>query len=292
MLSAYRREWNEALSARQQRNCVTATSAILNGSPWLVRLGRLGYVAKGTVYIVIGFLATKAAIGAGGRTTDTRGAIQAIGEAPFGKVALWIILIGLFGYAAWRLTSAVTDAERRGDEPSSIALRIGEAVRGLAYGSLGYWTLKYVRSDRAESGDPAQSLTGRVLDWPAGRWIVIAVGLGIVGYAFYQIYRAWSGKFLKRFDLSACGSGTRKWVTRTGRFGIAARGIVFGMIGLLVVGAGWAYDPSRVGGIRQSLDALAAQPAGRYIFGAVAVGLIAFGLFELATARYRVMRAS
>jgi hypothetical protein len=271
---------------------VTATSAIRNGSPWLVRLGRLGYLAKGTVYIVIGFLATKAALGAGGGATDTRGALRTIGEGPFGELALWIILIGLFGYAAWRLTSAITDAERRGAEPSSIALRIGDAVRGLAYGSLAYWTLRYVLSDRFESGDQARSLTNRVLELPGGRLLVMAAGLGVIGYAAYQIYRAASRKFLKRFDLSSAGSATRAWVTRAGQFGIAARGIVFGMIGLLLAGAGWAYDPSRVGGIRQSLDALAAQPAGRFIFGAVAVGLIAFGLFELATARYRVMRAA
>lgn len=271
---------------------MTATSAILNGSPWLVRLGRLGYVAKGVVYIVIGFLATKAALGAGGRATDTRGAIEAIGGAPFGKFALWVIVIGLFGYAAWRLTSAVTDAERRGDEPRSIALRIGDALRGLAYGSLAYSTLLYVTSDRGDSGDQARSLTIRVLELPGGQLMVVAAGLGVIGYAAYQIYRAGSRKFLKRFDLSSAGSGTRTWVTRAGQFGIAARGIVFGMIGLLLARAGWAYDPSKVGGIRQSLDALASQPAGGFIFGAVAVGLIAFGLFELATARYRVMRAA
>lgn len=269
-----------------------AATAIMAGSPWLVRLGRLGYVAKGTVYIVIGFLATKAAIGAGGRTTDAQGAIQAIGDAPFGKVALWVILIGLFGYAAWRLTSAVTDAERRGDEPSSIVLRLGDALRGLAYGSLGYSTLRYVTSDHTGSGDQARSLTNQVLELPAGQLLVVAAGLGVIVYAGYQLYRAASRKFLKRFDLSTAGSGTRTWVTRAGQFGIAARGIVFGMIGLFLARAGWAYDPSRVGGIRQSLDAIAAQPAGRFIFAAVAVGLIAFGLFELATARYRVMRAA
>jgi hypothetical protein len=292
MLSALWGEGGLNFGGQPERNSVTTTSAILNGSPWLVRLGRLGYVAKGTVYIVIGFLATKAALGAGGRTTDTRGAIQAIGEAPFGKFALWVMVIGLFGYAAWRLTSAVTDAERRGDEPSSIALRIGDALRGLAYGSLAYSTLHYVLSNRAGSGDQARSVTNRVLELPGGQLLVIAAGLGVIGYAAYQIYKAGSRKFLKRFDLSSANSGTRTWVTRAGQFGIVARAIVFGMIGLLLMGAGWSYDPSRVGGIRRSLDALAAQPAGGLIFGAVAVGLIAFGLFELATARYRVMRAA
>jgi len=269
---------------------VTVSSAIRKDSSWLVRLGRLGYAAKGTVYIVLGALATKAALGHG-ESTDTHGALRTIGEGPFGELALWIILIGLFGYAAWRLVSAATDAERRGDEPTSIALRLGEAFRGLVYGVLGYWTFQYVTSGNGESGNQAQSLTRSVLSIPTGRWIIIAAGLGVIGYAAYQIYRAASGKFLKRMDLSSAGPETAKWVTRMGRFGIAARAIVFGMIGVLLASAGWTFDPTKAGGIRQSLNALEAQPAGGVVFGVVAVGLIAFGLFELATATYRVMRA-
>ena len=263
-----------------------------SGSSALVRLGRLGYAAKGVVYVVMGFLATEAALGVGGGSTDSRGALRTIREAPFGKIALVIVMIGLFGYAAWRLTNAFTDAERRGDDPSGIALRIGGAVRGLAYGALAIWTLRYLMSKPSSDGDQTRSATDRVLGMPGGRWIVIAIGLGIIAYAIYQFYRAGSGKFLKRLDLSSAKSETKTWVGRIGRFGIAARGIVFGMIGVLFVRAGWTYDPSKAGGIRQSLDALARQPMGRILFGVVALGLIAFGIFELATARYRVMRAT
>jgi hypothetical protein len=266
-----------------------AEDAARKSAPWLVRFGRLGYVAKGVVYVVIGFLATQAAVGIGGRTTDTRGALRTIGEAPLGKVALGILMIGLFGYAAWRLISALTDAERRGDEPTSIALRVGEAVRGLVYGSLAVWTFRYLTAN-ADTGNPTRSMTDRALDMPAGRWIVVAAGLTVIGYAFWQLYKAVSDKFLKRLDLSSCRDQTKNWVIWLGRFGIAARGIVFGMLGALITRAGWTYNSSRVG-IDQSLDALAGAPSGSVVFGTVAAGLIAFGIFELATARFRVMRA-
>ncbi len=268
------------------------STAIRQGSSALVRLGRLGYAAKGIVYIVMGALATEAALGIGGRTTDSRGALRTIGEAPFGKFALIVVMIGLFGYAAWRLTSAVTDAERRGNDSSGIALRIGDALRGLVYGSLAIWTLKFLTSRDASSGNQTRNVIDRLLAVSGGRWIVIAIGLGVIGYAVYQFFRAASGKFLKRLDLSSTGNETKTWVDRIGRFGIVARGIVFGMIGVLLVRAGWTYDPSKAGGIRESLDALAHQPLGRILFGVVALGLIAFGIFELATARYRVMRAT
>ncbi|HET9775932.1 MAG TPA: DUF1206 domain-containing protein, partial [Gemmatimonadaceae bacterium] len=227
-----------------------------SSSSALVRLGRLGYAAKGVVYVVMGFLATEAALGIGGGSTDSRGALRTIGEAPFGKIALVIVMIGLFGYAAWRLTNAFTDAERRGDDPSGIALRIGGAVRGLAYGALAIWTLRYLMSKPSTDGNQTRSATDRVLGMPGGRWIVIAIGLGVIAYAIYQIFRAVSRKFLKRLDLSSAGSETKRWIERIGLFGIAARAIVFGMIGVLFVRAGWTYDPSKAGGIRQSLDAL------------------------------------
>lgn len=265
------------------------TGARTNEGGWLVRLGRLGYAVKGIVYIVVGFLATKAAMGAGGETTDSRGALQAIGSEPFGQVLLIVVAVGLLGYAAWRIVSAIKDAERRGDEPTSIAVRLGEAFRGLIYGSLGLWTLRYLLTQRASQEDQAPGLVATALGFPMGRWIVTCAGLAIIGYAFYQVYRAVSGKFMKRLDFSGASMSARKWTERLGRLGIIARAIVFSVIGLLVARAGWNYKPSEAGGVEQSLDFIA-QEQGGYVFIAVAIGLIAYGLFEIATARFRVMR--
>ena len=270
----------------------TASSAIRNGSSTLVTLGRLGYAAKGIVYIVIGFLATEAAFGRGGKTTDSKGALRAIGEGPFGKFALVVVMIGLFGYAAWRLVSAATDAERRGDKPSSLALRVGDAIRGLAYGSLGIWVLKLLTHKPTSNGNQTRGIVEKVMGLPGGRVIVIVGGLGLIGYAIYQIYKSMTGKFLKHLDLSSASAQTRNWVEHFGQFGLSARAIVFGMIGFLIVRAGQTYDPSRAGGLAKSLNAIAGQPRGHLLFAVVAIGLIAFGLFQIATAKYRVMRAT
>ena len=266
--------------------------AVQQSATWLVRLGRLGYAAKGLVYIVVGFLATKAAIGIGGGTTDMKGALRTIGEAPFGKVALMFVAIGLIGYMGWRLASAVTDAEPRGSDAKGFAIRIADAFRGVVYGSLGGWVLAYVVRGHAESKNQARQVTDQLLHLPAGRSIVIGAGLVIVGYALYQLYRAVTRKFLKHLDLSSAGESSRRWIERLGVFGIGARAAVFGMIGMLIVQAGWRYDPSEAGGIDKSLDVIASQPFGEALFAVVATGLIAFGILQLATARYRVMRAT
>jgi hypothetical protein len=106
-------------------------------SPALVLAGREGYAAKGIVYIVIGTLAARAATGPGGQATDSRGALLEIGNGPFGTFALALMGLGLVGYMMWRLVAAATDAEGKGDKPTSVALRVAQAARAVAYGILG-----------------------------------------------------------------------------------------------------------------------------------------------------------
>ena len=261
-------------------------------SPALVMLGRGGYAAKGIVYVVMGALAAKAALGAGGRTTDTRGAIGVIGDGPMGTIALVAIGVGLVGYMLWRLIAAVTDAEGHGDEPTKLAVRGAQAARGIAYGVLGVQALRALDGDDVGSqGAAARHWTARLLDMPFGRALVVAVGVGVLGYAGYQLYRAGSDKAKKHLDLAEAGPTAATWIVRFGRFGIAARGVVFAMIGVFLVRAGMQRDSGEAGGVAQSLQALGGASHGRLVLALVAFGLIAYGVYQLATARYRHMRA-
>ena len=261
-------------------------------SPALVMLGRAGYAAKGIVYVVMGALAAKAALGAGGKTTDTRGAIGVIGDGPMGTIALVAIGVGLIGYMLWRLIAAATDAEGEGDEPTKLVVRAAQAGRGIAYGVLGVQALRALGGDDVGSqGAAARHWTARLLEMPFGRALVVGVGLGVLGYAAYQLYRAFSDKARKHLDLAEAGPAQATWIVRFGRFGIAARGVVFAMIGVFLVRAGMQRDSGEAGGIAQSLQALGNASYGRLVLGAVAFGLIAYGVYQLATARYRHMRA-
>ena len=261
-------------------------------SPALVMLGRAGYAAKGFVYVVMGALAARAALGAGGRTTDTRGAIGVIGNGPLGTIALVAIGVGLLGYMVWRLIAAATDAEGKGDEPTKLVVRAAQAARGIAYGVLGVQALRMLGGDDAGSqGEATRHWTARLLDMPFGRALVVGVGLGVLGYAGYQMYRAFSDKAKKHLDLFEAGPTQATWIVRLGRFGIAARGVVFAMIGVFLLRAGMQGDSGEAGGIAQSLQALGNASYGRLVLAIVAFGLIAYGVYELATARYRHMRA-
>ena len=261
-------------------------------SPALVMLGRAGYAAKGIVYVVMGALAAKVALGSGGKTTDTRGAIGVIGDGPMGTIALVAIGVGLLGYMLWRLIAAATDAEGEGDEPTKLVVRAAQAARGIAYGVLGVQALRALGGDDVGSqGAAARHWTARLLSMPFGRALVVGAGLGVLGYAAYQLYRAFSDKARKHLDLAQAGPAQATWIVRLGRFGIAARGVVFAMIGVFLVRAGMHRDSGEAGGIAQSLQALGNASYGRLVLGAVAFGLIAYGAYQLATARYRHMRA-
>ncbi len=268
------------------------SAQLRSASSGLVLLARAGYAAKGIVYIVIGSLAANAAVGHGGGTTDPKGAVRFIGDGPFGKIALVIIGVGLLGYMAWRLISAATDAERKGNDPTSLAKRVGEALRGIGYGALGIYALKQLTTSPSQGGNGTRHWTAKLLDLPFGRFLVMAVGLGVIGFACYQLYRAGTDKLKKHLDLAEAGEPQATWIVRAGRFGIGARAVVFAMIGVLLLRAAAQHNAGEAGGIAQGLAALAAAPYGRYVYGAVALGFVAYGLFQLATARYRHIRAT
>ena len=274
------------LSSEQARDGLRAAS------PAIVLLARVGYAAKGVVYIIIGVLAARVASGSGGRTTDSSGALDTIAAGPFGKVALAVVAAGLLGYMIWRIVAAVTDAEGKGNEPTKLVVRAAQAGRGLLYGALALQAIQLIRGSGGGEGSAARDWTARLPELPFGRALTGAFGLGVIAYAVYQLYRAAKEEKVRRhLDLAEAGPTQATWIVRLGRFGIAARGLVFALIGMFLIRAAMQSDPSEAGGIAQSLRTLAQVGAGKLALGVVAFGLVAYGVYELATARYRHMRA-
>src|SRR5437879_11631312 len=97
-------------------------------SPLMTGLARLGYAVKGIVYLIIGGLALKLAIGHGGAATDQRGALQTIYEQPFGKFLLIIVGVGLVGFALWSFIQAIFDTEGKGTKAKGMLARVGYAA--------------------------------------------------------------------------------------------------------------------------------------------------------------------
>jgi len=255
-------------------------------APWVVRLARVGYAAKALLYITIGLVAAKAAFGPGRRTTDTQGALRLVHGMTFGRVVLVIVAAGLMGYAIWRVVEAVVDAERRGVGAKGVALRAGSAGRGLLHGGLAITALRLAYGDRsATHSHQAREWTAVAFGLPGGRLLVWIAAASVTGYGLYQLYRSYAPKLGSQLDLSRLRDPALGWVVGVSRFGIAARGVVFCLIGFFLARAAMRHDARQVGGVRESLGALA--DIGRWPFVVVALGLVAYGVYELVNARYR-----
>ncbi len=269
-----------------------AKQATRNASPWIEPLGRLGFAAQGVVYIVVGVLAAMAAAGRGGETTDTRGALQQILDAPFGKVLLAVVAVGLFGYALWRWVQALLDTDNKGSDTKGHLIRAGYALVGVVYLGLAVSAVQLVLGSAGQGGNTEQQWTARLLAQPFGRWLVGLVGVAVICVGGYQLYAAYAAKFREHLKLGQMSRTEDVWATRSGRFGFAARGIVFGIIGSLLVAAARHSNAGEAGGLGEALQTLAGQRYGAVLLGLVAFGLIAYGAFCLVEARYRRMLLS
>lgn len=270
----------------------TVRAAERQSRPWTELLARLGHAAKGVVYIVIGYLAFRAAFGGGGQTTNSQGALYKIAEQPFGRVLLTIVGIGFIGYALWRFVQAALDTENKGSEAKGIFQRIGYALSGLTYGGLALTAFKIVFQVRSKGGSSQQDWTARLLSQPFGQWLVGIAGLIVIGLGINAFYKAFTAKFREHLNTAEMSKAENTWILFLGRAGYAARGVVLSIIGWFLIQAARHANPKESRGLDKALDTLANQPNGRLLLGIVAVGLIAYGIYSLAEARYRKMYQS
>ncbi|MDX2091060.1 MAG: DUF1206 domain-containing protein [Kofleriaceae bacterium] len=257
-------------------------------APWINRLARLGFFAKAVLYATVGVLASAAALRLGGSpATGSLGAMATLVAAPFGRVLLWTIALGLFGYAAWRVIYAIVDPERKGRDAKGIVLRVSSLVTAGIHVALGVSALKLALGDHtaAQDGRASQQWTARVLTTPGGELVLWGIAAGFVAYGAYQVWRAWRAKLDRGLALGHISPTARRALIHTSRLGIAARGIVFGTVGVLLGRAALHHDPRHARGTKQALGTL--FDLGRGPFIVVAVGLIAYGLYQLINARYR-----
>jgi uncharacterized membrane protein YidH (DUF202 family) len=257
--------------------------------PWVERLARLGYATKGVVYTVVGVIAALAALRGGGKTADTRGALEEIVQRPYGRVMLIVVAVGLAGYALWRLTQAVFDTEDKGAEWKGLAVRAGYACIGFVYFGLGYSAVRLILGgDAGDSSDEkSKAWSATFMSLPFGRLLVGLGGLGFVGFGLWQCHKAFKRKFKKKLKRGEMGEGADTFITRAGQFGLASRGVVFGVVGVFLAQAALRARPHEARGLGGALHALEEQSYGPWILGVVALGLVAYGLLMFSLALYR-----
>jgi hypothetical protein len=261
-------------------------------SHWMTVLARFGYAAKGVVYLIIGWLAVQLVIGAGGKTTDQRGALQTIYEQPFGKFLLALVVIGLLGFAIWCFLQAWFDTEGNGSDIKGILGRLGYAITGVSYAILAFGAFQLVTrtgtgSATKSTTSSTQDVTAQLLQHSWGVAVVVILGLIVIGVACYMFAKAFTARFQRRLALTGLSAQLRRGVIFLGRFGYAALGVVFSIIGIFLIVAAVQHNPHEAKGLDAALRTLIQQPFGPVLLGIVALGLIAYGVYSFVEARYR-----
>lgn len=255
-------------------------------SDFLEKLARVGFVVYGVVLLLVGITATRLAFGGSGQA-DESGAMATLAETGFGKVVLWAGAVGFAALSVSWLIEAIAGS-RGPDGARQLGDTMKNAGRAIVFGALAFLSLRFAVGS-GSSGGGEESATATVLEWPGGRFIVGAVGIGIVAIGVYHVYKGISRSFLDdlRSDAEAGASGTA--ITALGTFGYTAKGIAIAIVGVLFVVAAVQHDSEEAGGLDEALKSLQEQPFGPWLLMIVAIGLAAFGIYCFARARYQRM---
>lgn len=245
---------------------------------------RLGLAARAGIYLLMGALALALAFGRSNSETDQRGALKAVAQHSGGKVVLVLLALGFAGYALWRFSEAAFGAVGDGKDTGP---RLKSLFRGLVYTSLAATTITLLTgSGGGSQGDQQQGLTAKVMSHGGGRWLVGLVGLAVVGAGGAMVYEGGTRKFERYLRMSQMSPATRTAVGRLGMTGTIARGLVIGLSGVLVIQAAISFRPDKARGLDAALRTLAGQPYGTVLLVLAALGLIAFGIYGFAEARW------
>jgi hypothetical protein len=264
---------------------VSGAARRASDSPAARALARAGLVARGVIYILIGWVAILVALGQTSQHADQQGALQLLASKPYGLVLLWLLGIGFAGYALWRLSEAAFGVTGEG---SGAGPRLKSLARALIYAGFAYLTFEIISgAGGASQTKKQQDLTASVMHHTGGRWLVGIVGLIIVIAGLTLVVEGIRRKFLKYLQLSQLSMRTRRLVEWLGVIGTTARGAVFALVGVLVIEAAITYQPAKAGGIDKALLTLRNQPFGEFLLILAALGLIVFGVYGLCEARWR-----
>jgi hypothetical protein len=274
-------------AARQKGRDAKYTGRKAANSQALRYLARAGLVARGVMYVIIGWIAVQIAFGHSGQLADRTGALHVIGTSAAGEAALWLLVAGFAGMVLWRLSEAIYGVP--GADGRKASTRLGASARVVLYAVVAYGILKYALGLGAPQSSNKQSvdLTATAMSHPGGRVIVILAGLALIGGGLVLAWSAWKKRFVKRLETGQMKTRGRRVVEWLGRVGGIARGAVFVTAGVFLVIAAIQAQPQQAKGIDSSLRALATTPLGPWLLLVVAIGLILFGAYSCCEARWR-----
>lgn len=248
-------------------------------------LAKAGYAARGTVFLLIAGLALFS--GFAGAEPESKSALSTLLEQPFGRVWVGLIGLGLFGFVAWRLVQSLADSDGHGTDGKAAVIRIAMLGSAITYFGLASYAIGHaVNAGGGDAGSGERGLAEWIMAQPFGSYLAVAVGIGFVIGGMVTAAKGLMRKFEKYVHIP----DRHGILTMICIYGLAARGVVFAITGILFTYAGFRVDPDQAGGMSDALNWLRQLPFGSLIYVVIAAGLAAFGVYNLIEARYRVVR--
>jgi len=263
---------------------VRHTARRASGSPAAHVLARAGLTARGVIYILVGWVAVLVALGRSSREADQQGALHLLAGKSYGQVSLWLLGIGFAGYALWRLSEAAFGVT---GEPPGAGPRLKSLARAVIYAGLSYLTFTVISGTDRSQSRRQQDVTATAMQHTAGRVLVGVAGLAVVICGLVLVVEGVRRKFMKFLRTAQMSARMRRVVEGFGMTGTIARGLVFALVGALVIDAAVTHKASQSGGIDKALLTLRAQPFGEFLMMLAALGLVIFGVYGLCEARWR-----
>lgn len=253
---------------------------MVDKSEKVVWMTRLGFVARGVVYALLGYLALSSA---GGDTVSQgqAGIMDYLQDVPGGTAILFGASFGLLGYGLFRLSSALFDTENHGNDAKGIAARIGHFCSAIIHFGMTWTALQFALGSKQGASDRTHAMVSTTLSFDLGSVALAMVGFGLIGGALYQGKQALTLGFMKR--VSAQAPAFTCWL---GRFGYTARALVFLLIGWSLLRSAWFEQTSEALSLGDAILDLRGMGV---VHTFVAVGLLLFGLFSIVVARYRII---
>jgi len=250
---------------------------------WVSRLVRLGYLAKGLIYLLIGVLALRVALGmTGGKLTDASGILLTLLQQPFGRAMLAVIGIGIVAYAAYYLFEAIADLRQQGGGVRGWFHRLLTMIKAGVYGVIGVEALNIVVFGGGGGGD-AEDNARMVMRFPLGEVLIVLIGIGVAIYGFTQLQMAWDGRADDDLDVSRVRREAA-WLLPFGRIGTAARSVILIVMGGTLLWSGVKDRPSSADGYSEVLAMIAS--INPWLLAAMGAGLMCFGVYQLCHARF------
>lgn len=244
-------------------------------------LARAGFAASGLVHLLLGYLAIRVATHHGAES-DQSGALSQVAKLPGGTVILWLTVIGLFALGLWLLIQAglgIGSSSKKRWVRSLVS-----AAKAVAYIALGWTAAKTALGTATHATSTSEHASASVLTLPGGRILLIVVGLIAIGVGLYMVAKGLRKKFLE--DISSPSGTPGAGITFLGILGYVAKGIAVFVVGVLFIVAAVTLDPNKASGLDGALKSLSSLPFGQVILIAVGVGLICYGVYSFARARF------